>query len=132
MSESDRTSITLTKILWDLVDDCVGTIGYNRSQVIGIILHDYFQNPDKLRSIKELKIIREENLKRTNREKTKESNIIEQKITEVLSFSEKITIDFFIDYLEITLDYFKKNVFEWSQKFNFIIDDQIIKKKING
>ncbi|TFF89054.1 MAG: hypothetical protein EU548_08135 [Promethearchaeota archaeon] len=130
MSDSDRTSITLSKILWDLVDDCVGTIGYNRSQVIGVVLQDFFKKPENLKSIEKLKNIREKKLKKAIREQPKEPDIIEQKIKEILTFSTKIKKETFLDYLEITEEYFKDNVYEWSQKFDFVLEMDVIKKKI--
>lgn len=130
MSDSDRTSITLSKILWDLVDDCVGTIGYNRSQVIGVVLQDFFKKPENLKSIEKLKNIREKKLKKAIREQPKEPDIIEQKIKEILTFSTKIKKETFLDYLEITEEYFKDSVYEWSQKFDFVLEMDVIKKKI--
>jgi len=129
MSESDRTSITLSKNLWDLIDYCIGVIGYNRSQVIGIILHEYFKNSENLETIKELRRIREETIKKQLRDKPKDIKNIENKIEKILNVYSRIKKQEFLDLLNVSNDYFQENFFDWSQKYNFIIDIDVIKKK---
>ena len=130
MTETDRTQVTLLKFHMELIDDCIGILGYNRSQVISTIIQKFFQDSENQNIIEILKNKREELIRKQFREKDKEPQIIEKKIEKLLSFSDKIPLNIFIEYLNIDKEVFYENFDVWAKKFDLHFENSMILKLI--
>ena len=121
MTDTTRTTVTLTTSIMDLVEDLVGVFGATRAQVISNIV-DYFLNDSKNFSL--LKELR----KRKRKLKHPEDIIIEHKINILLKGANKVPLDSFLNYLDIEESYFYEKNHIWSQKFKYYLEDNKIIK----
>ncbi len=130
MTETDRIQVTLTKFYVDMIDDCVGILGYNRSQIVNSIVKNYFQVLENQEIITMLKKKYDDIIKKKKMEKAKETSNIDERIEKLFNFANNIELDTFKDYLNIEKEFLFKNLDSWAKKFNFSLENKkIIKNK---
>jgi len=105
------------------VEELIGVFGATKAQVIGNIV-EYFLNDNKndliLNKLKD----------RKRKQCPPDNKIIEQRITNILKGANIIPLNSFLKYLEIQEDFFFENNHIWSQKYQYILEDnKIIKIK---
>lgn len=128
MPESIRTSIRLTKILWDFIDNSIGVLGYNRSAVIETIIFSYFKEEKNRNEIKTMQKDRTEIINNRLKIKAKIPEDIQDRLINLLEIADNIPIDTFIEHLNIDSRIFHENLYSWAKKFNFKFEnDKIIK-----
>ncbi len=121
MTETSRTTITLTKSVMRLVDEIINVFGATRAQVISNIVEFFFNNKkndqllDKLRTRK-----REQN--------KPDDEILDKKIKDLLDGANNIPLDFVLKYLNIGETYFIIRNKKWSNKYNYKLDNNRIVK----
>jgi len=121
MTDTTRTTVTLTTSIMNLVEDLVGVFGATKAQVIGNIV-EYFLNDSKnFALLNELR-------RRKMKLKTPENQIIEKKIILLLKGANKIPLDSFLKFLEIEESLFYEKNHIWSQKFKYYLEDNKIIK----
>ncbi len=121
MTDTTRTTVTLTTSIMNLVDDLVGVFGATKAQVIGNIV-EYFLNDSKnFTLLNELR-------KRKRKLKHPEDHILENKINTLLKGANKIPLDSFLNYLEIEESFFYEKNHIWSQQFKYYLEDNKIVK----
>ena len=121
MTDTTRTTVTLTTSIMDLVEDLVGVFGATKAQVIGNIV-EYFLNDSKnFTLLNELK-------KRKMKLKPPDYQVIEKKITLLLKGANKIPLDSFLKFLEIGESLFYEKNHIWSHKFKYYLEDNKIIK----
>ncbi|MGV9142131.1 MAG: hypothetical protein ACOC1X_04260 [Promethearchaeota archaeon] len=124
MSETKRTQITLQEFTMDLIDDYIGILGASRSQVIEYIVIEYFKEGAK--NIENLKKLREKKVKKLTIKRNKKD--FEENIKIFFQRTESISIENFIEYLNITKEIFWEFYIEWADKFQFKVEnDRIVK-----
>ena len=122
MTDTTRTTVTLTTSIMNLVEDLVGVFGATKAQVISNIV-EYFLNDSKnFTLLKELRA-------RKRKLKHPDDTTIEHKINILLKGANKIPLDSFLNYLEIEESYFYEKNHIWSQKFKYHLEDNKIVKK---
>jgi len=117
-----RTTVTLSDITMDQVDELIGVFGNNPAAVISKIVEHFFyygRFEDLL-----------SNLRAKKRElyPPKEEEIL-KKIATLLKGVEEIPFDDFIEDLELDRKYVVNNFHKWSEKFNIIRKGNNIVKK---
>ena len=121
MTDTTRTTVTLTTSIMDLVEDLVGVFGATRAQVISNIV-EYFLNDSKnFTLLNELR-------RRKMKSSPPDDKIVEIKINNMLKGADKIPLDSFLNYLEIDETIFYENNHKWSQKFKYYLEDNRIVK----
>ena len=125
MADTDRTTISLAQFYMDCVENCIGVLGTSKAQVISKIVEIFFDKPENIDFIEKLK-------KRRIIAESKKLALadIEKKIENFLKFSNNISIDDFIDFLNIDKERLRENIAKWAGKFNFRYDNQKIIKNV--
>jgi hypothetical protein len=121
MTDTARTTVTLTSSIMNLVEDLVGVFGATKAQVIGNIV-EYFLNDSKnFTLLNELR-------KRKRKIKHPDDKLIEHKINILLKGANMIPLDSFLDFLDLEESFFYERNHIWSQKFNYYVEDNKIIK----
>jgi len=119
MTDTQRTTVSLSQIYMDMVDELVGVYGRTRAAVITNIVQHFFNSSDNFSLLKELK----------ERKKHKpDKELIEQKIESLFKGVKSIQLSHFLDYLEINKNYLFNNLDEWKEKFDIELDYDKIKR----
>ena len=118
MTDVKRTTVTLSKIYMDMIDDLVGVFGRTQAAVINNIVQYFFNNSNNFELLREL---------RSRKKREPNIIIIEDKIKKILKGVKSIQLDHFLEYLEIDREVLFENLDEWKNKFHFELDyDKII------
>jgi len=118
MTDTERTTVTLSKIYMDMINELLGVFGRTQAAVITNIVHHFFNNSDNFALLRELK----------SRKKSKPDKIlIENKIVDLFKGAKSIKLNDFLDYLKIDKTYFFDKLKEWKEKFNLELDYDKIK-----
>ena len=123
MTETTRTTVTLTENYMEKVEELVGTFATTKAQVISKIVEMFFDNPNNLAFLNQIK----EDRKKREEEQARKPEIIEKKIKNLVTGANVITLSSFLDYLKINNDFLFDHLPEWKEKYNIILDlDKII------
>ena len=122
MTDTTRTTVTLTTSIMTLVEDLVVVFGATKAQVISNIVENFLNDSKNFTLLQELR-------KRKRKLRHPEDETIEHKINIILKGANKIPLDSFLNYLEIEESYFYEKNHIWSQKFKYYLEDNKIVKK---
>ncbi len=118
MTDTERTTVTLSKIYMDMINELVGVFGRTQAAVITNIVHHFFNNSNNFALLRELR----------SRKKIKPDNIlIEKKIVDLFKGAKSIQLNDFLEYLKINKEYFFEMLREWRDKFNLELDYDKVK-----
>ncbi|MHA1726525.1 MAG: hypothetical protein ACTSYC_09775 [Promethearchaeota archaeon] len=132
MTDTSRTTVTLSEFNMQMVEKLIGILGNTRAQVISAIVENYFRDEKNLKLIEKLITLKKDIEEEKVKEESKKIDIIEKKISNILLVADYIPLTSFLKYLNIDLEFFYDNVLEWKKKFNFKIEnDKIIKIENN-
>ncbi len=132
MTDTSRTTVTLSEFNMQMVERLIGILGNTRAQVISAIVENYFRDEKNLKLIEKLITLKKNFEEEKIKEESKNIDIIEKKISNMLLIGDYIPLTSFLKYLNIDLEFFYENVLEWKKKFNFKIEnDKIIKTENN-
>ena len=121
MTETSRTTVTLSKISMDQVKELVGVFGNTPAAVISRIVEHFFDY-GKFDDVLNRLVAKKRELYPPD-EKT-----IERKIDNLFKGANKIPLEEFIDYLEISKKYLFKEIHNWKEKYNIkIVENLVIK-----
>lgn len=120
MTETKRTTVSLSQIYMDMVDDLVGVYGRTRAAVITNIVQHFFNSNENFPLLNELK-------DRKRRKPNK--SLIEQKLEKLFKGVKTIRLNHLLDYLEVDKNYFFGKLDEWKNKFNIELDYDKIERK---
>jgi predicted DNA-binding protein len=118
MTNTERTTVTLSKIYMEMIDELVSVFGRTQAAVITNIVHHFFNNSSNFALLEELKA-----RKRSKPDK----NLIEEKIKKLFKGAKSIKLKDFLEYLNIDKNYLFNRLNEWKQKFNIELDYDKIK-----
>ena len=125
MTETSRTTVTLSLVSMKQIEELVGVFGNSPASVISRIVEHFFDYGrfddvlSKLRAKKRALYPPEE-------------PIVKAKIINLFKGADKVPLNDFIDYLEVDKNYVLDNIFEWSKKYNIkMIENLIVKQKNN-
>lgn len=119
MTDTQRTTVSLSQIYMDMVDELVGVYGRTRAAVITNIVQHFFNSSDNFSLLNELK---ERKKRKPNEE------LIEQKVKSLFKGVKTIQLSHFLDYLEIDKNYLFNNLDEWKEKLKIELDYDKIKR----
>ncbi|TXT61843.1 MAG: hypothetical protein BAJALOKI3v1_740002 [Promethearchaeota archaeon] len=123
MTETKRTTVTLSKTYMDLIDELVGVFGRTQAAVITNIVQHFFNNSNNFPLLEEL---------RSRKRKQPDITNIELKLQKLLKGTKTIKLSHFLEYLEIDRDFLFDQLEDWKKKFNLKLDyDKIIKSDEN-
>jgi len=123
MTDTTRTTVTLTKSIMKLVEELVGVFGATKAQVIGNIVEYFINDSNNFPLLNELR-------NRKRKLKHPDEKIIEHKITILLKGANKIPLEAFLRFINIDDSFFYEKNHIWSEKFNYYLEDnKIIKTK---
>jgi hypothetical protein len=111
----------------DKIDECVGPMGYNRSQVLNYILIDYFGDLKNQRKVDRLKKDYEEKI-RTKKMRKRSIEDIEKEIQEIIKNATSISPEFLIRNINISYETFSENLTRWLEKFNLKLENDMLVK----
>lgn len=121
MTDTKRTTVTLTTSIMNLVGDLVGVFGATKAQVISNIVENFLNDSKNFPLLNELR-------KRKMKLEHPDDETIEHKITLLLKGANKIPLESFLNFLEIEESIFYEKNHIWSQKFKYYLEDNKIIK----
>lgn len=119
MTETKRTTVTLSEVYMDLIDELVGVFGRTQAAVINNIVQHFFNNSNNFELLEEL---------RSRKKKQPQIEKVENKLNKLLKGTKRIKLDDFLEYLEIERDFLFDHLQDWKEKFQISLDyDKVIK-----
>ncbi len=128
MTDTARTTVTLTERYMKRIENLVGKYATTRAQVISKIVENFLDSAEYFNYLQQLdleKLLEEEAIAK---EMAKQPEVYEKRIKNVLSGANKIPINEFLNYLNIDLNFFYDMLPEWKIKYNFTYEEGIILK----
>ena len=123
MTDTARTTVTLSLISMKQVEELVGVFGNSPASVISRIVEhffDYGRFDDVLLKLRAKK----------RSLYPPDEKILKEKILNLFKGADKIPLNDFLEYLEVDKVYLLDNIFEWSQKYKIrIVENLIVKQK---
>ena len=121
MTDTARIHVTLENSYMELVNELVDVYGTTKAQVISNIVQHFFNDSKNDLFLEKL---------RTRKRKIKPPDEveIEVKIRKYLKSSDNIPFNIFIEHLNLDTDYVVYHLDEWSEKYNFVFDNNKIVK----
>jgi hypothetical protein len=122
MTETTRTTVTLSKSSMNQVEELVGVFGNSPAAVISRIVEhffDYGRFDDILQRLRAKKRILY----------PPDESEINKKITNLFKGANKIPLDDFIDFINVDKMYVLDNFHIWSEKYNLKIIENFVQKK---
>jgi hypothetical protein len=126
MTETTRTTVTLSKFNMSLVEDLIGILGNTRAQVISTLVERYLQNEQNIALIEKLKAIKRQKELEATEQKAKNPEVIDKKIKNLVVNAKTITIESFLDYLKIDNEFFYNHLPEWKEKYGISVENKRI------
>ena len=128
MTDTARTTVTLTERYMKRIEKLVGKFATTRAQVISKIVENFLDSDEYFNYLQQLeqeKLKEEEILAKQN---AKQPEIYDKRIRKILSGSNKIPRDEFLNYLNIDLKFFYDKLSEWKSKYNITYEEGTILK----
>ena len=128
MTDTARTTVTLTERYMKRIENLVGKFATTRAQVISKIVENFLDSEKYFNYLQQLE--REKSLEQEAMAKklAKQPEIYDKRIKNVLSGANKIPINEFLKYLNVDFTFFYDMLPEWKNKYNFTYDEGIIVK----
>jgi len=121
MTETTRTTVTLSKISMDQVKELVGVFGNTPAAVISRIVEHFFEY-GKFDDVLNRLVAKKRELY------PPDEKIIERKIDNLFKGANKIPLEEFIEYLEISKKFLFKEIHNWKKKYDIkIVENLVIK-----
>ena len=122
MTETERTTVTLSKISMNQVKELVGVFGNTPASVISRIVEHFFDYGKFDEVLVKLRAKKRELF-------PPEDSIIDSKISNLFKGANKIPFNDFLEYLEVDKMYILNNIHKWSEKYNLkIVENLVIKE----
>jgi len=121
MTDTERTTVTLSAINMKLVNELIGVYGNTQAAVISNIVKHFFEDSKNYPLLEKLKA-------RKRKFNPPEKEEIEEQITNLLEWANNIPFEDFIKDLNLDRQYVVENFHEWAKKYNIKrIDNKIVK-----
>lgn len=121
MTETSRTTVTLSKISMDQVKELIGVFGNTPAAVISRIVEHFFDY-GKFDDVLNRLIAKKRDLYPPD-EKT-----ISRRINNLFKGANKIPLEEFVDYLEISKKYVFNNIHKWTEQYGIKIIENLVVK----
>ena len=121
MTETTRTTVTLSKISMNQVKELVGVFGSTPASVISRIVEHFFDYGKFDDVIEKMKAKKRELF-------PPEDTIINNKIKNLFKGANKIPFNDFVDFLQVDKKLVLENIHIWTEKYNIrIVENLVIK-----
>jgi len=121
MTETTRTTVTLSKISMNQVKELVGVFGSTPASVISRIVEHFFDYGKFDDVIEKMKAKKRELF-------PPDDKIINNKINNLFKGVNKIPFNEFIDFLQVDKKHILENIHIWAEKYNIkIVENLVIK-----
>ncbi|MFO7795992.1 MAG: hypothetical protein ACQERB_12095 [Promethearchaeati archaeon] len=121
MTDTKRTTVTLSNIYMDMIDELVGVFGRTQAAVINNIVQYFFNDSNNFALLEEL---------RSRKKKQPTEGKVDEKLEKLLKGTKSIKLNDFLEYLNIDRDYLFDHLEDWKNRFNLKLDyDKIIKSE---
>lgn len=110
------------------IQSLVGSFATTRAQVISKITEIFLDSPKYFEYIKRLSEENKAEEEQKAKEEAKKPEVINRRIKNILSGSNKIPLEDFLSYLKIDTGFFYDNLSGWKEKYNFYVEKKIILK----
>lgn len=121
MSETTRTTVTLSKISMNQVKELVGVFGSTPASVISRIVEHFFDYGRFDDVIEKMKAKKRELF-------PPDEKTINSKINNLFKGVNKIPFNEFIDFLQVDKKHVLENIHTWAEKYNIkIVENLVIK-----
>ena len=128
MTDTARTTVTLTERYMKRIEKLVGKFATTRAQVISKLVENFLDSTDYFNYLKQLESEREIEEKEVAKKLAKLPEVYDKRIKNVLSGANNIPINEFLNYLKIDSTFFYDNLSEWKDKYNFTYENGLINK----
>jgi len=121
MTDTARTTVTLSKVSMQQVEELVGVFGNTPASVISRIVEhffDYGKFDDVLEKLRAKK----------RQLYPPDEQVLRLKIIDLFKGGDKIPFEDFIDYLEVDKNFALKNLHVWSKKFGIKVEENLVIK----
>ncbi|MHA1988604.1 MAG: hypothetical protein ACW98D_18380 [Promethearchaeota archaeon] len=123
MTDTTRTTVTLSRSYMNLIEELVDVFGATKAQVISNIVEYFFNDNKNDPLVEKLR-------SRKRKEKPPDEVELFEKIDKYLEISDKIPFEVFVEHLQLDKEFVITRLELWGNKFNFqIIDNKITKMK---
>ncbi|MHA1292647.1 MAG: hypothetical protein ACTSQJ_08285 [Promethearchaeota archaeon] len=130
MTNTVRTTVTLTQYYMNKIEKLVGSFSTTRAQVMSKIIENFIDSKKYINIINQIKMEKEVEKKERAKKEAKRPEIIEQRIKKILAGADEIPLDSFLKYLNIEEDFFYEKVAKWSLKYKFkVLNNKIFRIK---
>ncbi|MHA1913570.1 MAG: hypothetical protein ACW986_02420 [Promethearchaeota archaeon] len=119
MTDTTRTTVTLSKSYMKLIEELVDVFGATKAQVISNIVEYFFNDNKNDPLVEKLRT-------RKRKEKPPDEADLFAKINKYLKISDKIPFEIFVEHLQLDRDFVISHLETWGKKFKF----QMINNKI--
>jgi len=123
MTETTRTTVTLSQISMNQVKELVGVFGSTPASVISRIVDHFFDYGRFDDIIVKMKAKRRELF-------PPDDAIINKKIKNLFSGADKIPFDDFINFLQVDKKLVLENIHIWTEKYNIKIIENLVVKDL--
>ena len=121
MTDTKRTTVTLSNIYMDMIDELVGVFGRTQAAVINNIVQNFFNDSNNFALLEEL---------RSRKKKQPIERKVDEKLEKLLKGTKSIKLNHFLEYLKIDRDYLFDHLEDWKNRFDLKLDyDKIIKSE---
>ena len=121
MTDTSRTTVTLSKVSMKQVEELVGVFGNTPASVISRIVEhffDYGKFDDVLEKLRAKK----------RQLYPPDEQVLRLKIIDLFEGGDKIPFKDFIDYLEVDKNFALQNLHRWSRKFGIKVEENLVIK----
>jgi len=119
MTDTLRTTVTLTERYMKRIEKLVGKFATTRAQVISKIVENFLDSANYFDYLKQLEREKEIEEKEIAKKMAKRPEVYDKRIKNIFSGVNRIPINEFLDYLNIDYTFFLDMLSEWKDKYNF-------------
>ena len=127
MTETTRTTVTLSEFNMSLVEDLIGILGNTKAQVISTIVEKFLQTEKNITLLEKLKEIKSKKELENKLEEAKKPTVIDNKIKNLIKGSTSIELKNLLEYLKIDIEFFYNHLPEWKDKYEIVVENKIIR-----
>ncbi|MFX1444530.1 MAG: hypothetical protein ACFFHV_14040 [Promethearchaeota archaeon] len=123
MTDTIRTTVTLTERYMNRIEKLVGKFATTRAQAISKIVENFLDSANYFNYLKQLEREKEIEENEMAKRMAKKPEVYDKRIKNIFSGANNISINEFLDYLNIDYTFFFDMLSEWKDKYNFTYEN---------
>lgn len=121
MTDTARTTVTLSKVSMKQVEELVGVFGNTPASVISRIVEHFFDYGKFDEVLEKLRAKKRQLY-------PPDDQVLKLKIIDLFKGGDRIPFEDFIDYLKVDKNFALKNLHMWSKKFGIKVEENLVIK----